>query len=94
MNRAEKRDAIVAALREDPRRPDRAIARELGISHATVAEARKRLTGGQIETDQRPRGGQIETDHWPDWLQDPSKRTVDAVVGWLLRMWPDAPKRP
>lgn len=53
MNRAEKRDAIMAALREDRRRSDRAIAREVGVSHATVAEVRRKLTSGEIDTADR-----------------------------------------
>src|SRR5262249_40164981 len=45
-------------LQEDPNRSDRAIAREVGVSHVTVAALRKKLTSGQIEDA----SGQIETD--------------------------------
>ena len=33
MTRADKRDTLLAALQEDPNRSDRAIAREVGVSH-------------------------------------------------------------
>jgi hypothetical protein len=66
MTRAEKRDALLAALQEEPNRSDRAIAREVGVSHVTVAALRKKLTSGQIEdangrieTGQRSGNGQI-----------------------------------
>jgi hypothetical protein len=112
MTRVEKRASIIAALKEDANRSDRATARQVGVSHVTVAEARKKLTTGQIENDRglflakngQPKltTGQIETVHTPpagtcavcgeiEFLHDPAKRTVKAVVDWLLETLPDAP---
>lgn len=40
---AQKRDAIADQLRDTPQKSDRAIGRELGVSHPTVASERERL---------------------------------------------------
>ena len=105
MSRAEKRAAILAALKEDATRSDRAIAVLVGASPTTVGEVRKRLwadpqietgrhgEGVQIETGRHGEGVQIKPDHCPDWLRDPAKRTPAAVAAWLIATFPDAVDR-
>jgi AsnC-type helix-turn-helix domain len=49
MTGAEKRNAILAALQEDPSRSDRAVASAIGVDHKTVAAVRTAMrAGGEI----------------------------------------------
>jgi hypothetical protein len=124
MTRAEKRAAILAALREDESTSDRAIATAVGADHKTVAAVRRTMkTSGEIETPHHGReiphdrdDGEIRCAETPrmgklrasgeirsnggeicpvcaeiEFLHDPRKRTVNAVVDWLLRMLPNTP---
>jgi|SRR5262249_30977300 len=48
----QKRDLIAAVLKANPEKSDRAIAKELGVSHPTVAKARA-STGNSLPVDKR-----------------------------------------
>ena len=63
MTRAEKRNAIVATLNEDPSRSDRDIARQIGVSQVTVGAVRKNLNTVQKGVQVERVGVQIETEH-------------------------------
>jgi hypothetical protein len=80
MTRVEKRNAIVAALNEDPGRSDRAIARQLGVSQVTVGAARRSLNGA-VQSE-HPRSVQIETEHPVQIVEtalDAAKRLVASL---------------
>ena len=58
IGRAGKRQLIEAKLLADPERSDRAIAKDIGVSHHTVATVRSELeSGGQIAHLEKPRTG-------------------------------------